>query len=472
MCLEEKGVFQRMTVDGVSSKKKQTRRQSLATTPYHTIHNKYNTMGFTTSSPSRSPVSPVSGSPRSHRQSGSATRVLVFHRTLLLVLAVLMIALVWMQAFQVHVDVSIQLVLDEKIKEINSKEDKKNFKPIQCHVFKQQTNIPDPNQSKDSNQPKLRNFHARANMTKADEFWVSLLDPKIDVVRWDIMTYGRYYERQLEDLWADLIYLDVAKNRPLYVLDVGANVGYYSIYSAALAKQKKAPIVINAMEPNTINLLRACESIQLNHWLDHVNESGDGTTTPRIQLWQYGLSDQDGTLNFRYGGSNPGAGKVVTKKDGFAPVGYEDIHIPVWTLDQFATQQGWLDPVSGKATPTAPRMTIMKIDVERHEAQVLLGGPNFIKAHMARNIMTEVGGEEETDDMEAQTVALQMLVDAGYILCGLGNYRGPGNMPLDGMDNTNAQGLLITHLMARVNGGRNPYLNVWWQAPGDNCARK
>ena len=428
----------------------------------------------------------------------TASSLWMFHKAFLFLISGLIVVLVWMQASAVHVNVNVQLLLDEKMQQTKQEQAESNllgaaaaaaaatatttraaaaaatlFSPVNCAALKHNTKIPDPNAG--------RTFHAVANATSTKPFVVSLLDPKIDAVRWDVHTYGRYYERALEDLWADLLRLDAQKDRSLHVLDVGANVGYYSMYSAAVARDAKRPITIWALEPNPINLLRGCESIQLNHWMDHDDNDNanaaetDNTITPRIQFWQYGLSNRDGTLQFRFGGNNPGAGKIVSDAERQRNQGgFTDISISVLTLDQFAVHHGWLHATTFQATSHAPRMTIMKIDVERHEAQVILGGPNFLKAQLARNIMTEVGGPEETENVQEQTQALQVLVEAGYVLCGIGNYRGPGNMPMTGIDTRNEQGKLIDHLMQKVSQPGTPYLNVWWQAAalGDDCARR
>jgi predicted methyltransferase len=83
------------------------------------------------------------------------------------------------------------------------------------------------------------------------------------------------------------------------VLDIGGNVGYYSLLSAA-----SGAFVVDGFEPNLKNLLRFCESSVLNRW---TNEFEMSSSQPHLNIYAYGVSDHAGELPF-YVRRNPGEG--------------------------------------------------------------------------------------------------------------------------------------------------------------------
>jgi FkbM family methyltransferase len=62
--------------------------------------------------------------------------------------------------------------------------------------------------------------------------------------------------------------------RPPLVLDIGMNIGWFSLYSRAHGHD------VASFEPNPTMFLRMCESLEYNNWKDD-----DGSVT----LWNYGL---------------------------------------------------------------------------------------------------------------------------------------------------------------------------------------
>lgn len=141
------------------------------------------------------------------------------------------------------------------------------------------------------------------------------------------------------------------------------------------------------------------------------------------------------------------------------------VSVDVTTLDAFAAARGWLDDdddehgTKSSVTPK-PHIAILKIDVERHEEQVLLGARRLLISKLVRHVFTEVGTEEIHNQKEQ--AGLQVLIDAGYRLCRIGGYRGPANaVPFDTSDPTTLISLLYTHM---ANKKKSPYANLWWQA--------
>jgi FkbM family methyltransferase len=296
-------------------------------------------------------------------------------------------------------------------------------------------------------------------------FLVSLHNQKFDPVRWDIYLYGRYYERALEELWGMLLLLhptpQPVTNRqsssPPHVVDVGGNIGYYSLYSASFGKS----VQIDSFEPNPANVLRFCESVGINHWGG--SSAATSSDAPHINIWEMGISKERGSLSFFRDKANPGAGRIVTDgedkvtKPGLNQATPEHtVVIPVITLDDFVQERGWFDsPVT---------IVVMKIDVERHEAEVIMGATKLLQSGMVKNIFTEVGADI---DKNLQIDALRILTNAGYRLAGTGNYRGPQTPSEWPHDDKLAENLIEFVNRKDPSGNyEHAYLNLWWSLDG------
>jgi len=287
-------------------------------------------------------------------------------------------------------------------------------------------------------------------------FYISLHDSRFDQVRWFIYSHKRYYEFKLEVVWAEILQHAPSHAR---ILDVGGNIGYFSMLSASMGTS----FHIDTFEPNPLNLLRACESLDKNQWgnefattttNDNIHSSLDRST---VNFWQLGVSDTAGTMHF-LPDNNPGAGRIVNEtRSGERPT----TTVLVTTLDDFARARGWIRS-SSSSSPTnteAVRIEIMKIDVESHESNVLLGARQLLHQGIIRHILMEytIRGADRT----FQSQALQVLLDAGYTLCGLGNYRGPklNNVPFDTHDRPH----FIDNFLADMRKRNQQALNLWWQ---------
>jgi FkbM family methyltransferase len=161
---------------------------------------------------------------------------------------------------------------------------------------------------------------------------------------------------------------------------------------------------IDAFEPNYKNILRFCESMELNGWKNELEmNAGPG---PSVNIWPAGISDNSGTLRFYEDLGNPGAGRfdaggrVLNSRTDFQ-------ELPVLTLDTFAEERGWFG--------SRPNIAILKIDVERHEANVLMGAKKLLNERIVQNIFTEVS-LEKVSEKNIQKDALELLLQAGYVI--------------------------------------------------------
>lgn len=348
-----------------------------------------------------------------------------------------------------------------------------------------------------------RPFQAVVNVTMAvaahksdsfNAFFLSLHNPKFDRVRWDIYEQGRYYERQMEKLWISLIKKRQQRltkqnsNNTIHVWDVGGNIGYYTMLSAHLGSMySNLPMEIDTFEPHPLNTLRACESLEWNdYWKPEGQDSSPSySTNVVVNLWKVAVSNQIHSNYSFLQHENPGGGSLVDlsdaawqrltkgqrkqqekriKRHGLFP-------IPVVTLDYF-----WKDRSRYYSYPFI--VEILKVDVERHEAQVLDGAQQVLEAGLVRNIFTELGADnlkDLTEQTESKTSgfspmthrALEILFDADYHICGVGGYRGPSDpSPIDdtlvhSLSTEQKIQLLFDYVAGRSKIG--PFVNLWWQ---------
>jgi hypothetical protein len=122
----------------------------------------------------------------------------------------------------------------------------------------------------------------------------------------------------------------------------------------------------------------------------------------------------------------------------------------VATLDNFARERGWFT--------SKPNIEILKVDVERHEAEVFLGAKELLRSGMmVQNILTEVGRDV---DPALQVQALNLLIEPGYRLAGKGGFRGPHQPSLWPHDDSLAQNIVDYINRAET---IEPCLNLWWK---------
>jgi Methyltransferase FkbM domain len=295
-----------------------------------------------------------------------------------------------------------------------------------------------------------------------DPFWISLHVPAFDPVRWNIMKTGAYYERTLETIWRQVLKKSPPHSR---VLDVGANIGYFTLVSMAAATTKD--VIVDAFEPNPVNLLRTCESLVLNNWnrLTTDNNHKDDASSwslPGVHLHPVGVSDTNEVLPFVTNRINPGQSQFVSSlPEAISLVKNskgEFQHGPdksVITLDAFATSRGWIGPW---AMEPRPHIAVLKVDVEALEHKVIVGATQLLQSHLVHNVFMEVSARND-NEVENGQLAIQVLIDAGYKLQGYGGFSGPGTSVTWPQDDPSR---LVSRILDEARKLPVKQLNLWW----------
>jgi len=141
------------------------------------------------------------------------------------------------------------------------------------------------------------------------------------------------------DWGAERILLNCLDKERSFV-DVGANIGYYSVLCMPLVKQ------VFAFEPDP-RILPALES--------NLSQMSNAT------LCSYAVSNKSGSMKFALG-RDSAVSHLVSKDD----VAGDHIVVQTITIDDFASKNDFL-------------MVALKIDVEGHDFQVLLGSASTIQ---------------------------------------------------------------------------------------------
>ena len=237
------------------------------------------------------------------------------------------------------------------------------------------------------------NAHLARDKTKRltvtePKFWISLHSESFDKMRYvHIMKRGDYYESGLTALFHQILkmYDTTATTKPPpLMLDIGANIGWFALYSRAHGHE------VATFEPNPTMFLRICESLEYNKW-DQLS------TDTLFGLWNYGLGAVPGRFNLTTG-NNPGASSF--HEDRLARKFRKKLEVSVVTLDSIAVQEGWIDR----------QISLMKVDVEGFENNVFEGGKKLIYNGNVENIIME----SSINNITIVGGMVDLLYDAGY----------------------------------------------------------
>jgi len=240
----------------------------------------------------------------------------------------------------------------------------------------------DPNQGK---------VFARETITYP-HFYISLHSEEYDSVRWRIMTEGKYYEDEVHNRFVSIL----EKEPPSFVLDVGANIGYYTLLSASLGHK------VISFEPNPANIMRLCDSIRLN------NNFMVNNISPEIHIFQNAVSNVHGEEMMLLAPNNPGAAFLEPIEGGGKADKIPDSHKAktiVVALDRVAEEQGWFQRPDFK-------IKLLKIDVEGIEPIIIMGASKLLNSGIVEHVLTE--GRRFGRDTIRESFAI--LFDAGYII--------------------------------------------------------
>lgn len=273
-----------------------------------------------------------------------------------------------------------------------------------------------------------RSFVALSNTP--NPFYVATHDSQIDETRAYIFIKHEYYEKKLSSFIQKYYDKKREEGKESIFLDVGANIGWFSLLAAAHGATK-----VYSFEPNLQNMIRFCESLSLNRWLldDRSYDDQDGVQIIPItkglgeteeRKTMYAVNDVNpGTFSFNksYARKFPVKdkdGNELKDENGNTVLDFKVIDTyDIITLDSFAESQGWFE--------SKPSIGILKIDVEKFEKEVLEGGQKLLKSHLVEMISFELKGFEPTDRKQR---IIQILVESGYDLYMHGGGYGPSNV--------------------------------------------
>ena len=171
-----------------------------------------------------------------------------------------------------------------------------------------------------------------------------------------------FYEKE------QLIFLDKICNKDeiTHFLDIGANIGYYSLYFKKISN-------IFAFEPNKKNFLRLKENNELNNL--------------NIKMYNFGLSNTNSDSEIWYTNKDKMGGSAIYENNDpeLKKYNYKDI-----IKEKILTKK--LDDI----IDINNSKILVKIDVERHEKKVLEGMNRMIKQN---NIIMqiEIGHDQQNE---------------------------------------------------------------------------
>ncbi len=266
-----------------------------------------------------------------------------------------------------------------------------------------------------------RSFVALSSTPKP--FYIATHDAEIDHARSVIFKKHYYYETYFTEMIVQYYEMMNAQGKESIFLDVGSNIGWFSLVAAAHGASK-----IYAFEPNLQNTIRFCESISLNNWLDNDNShkskvipitKGLGNTEERKPLYAVGKLNpgtftfsRENAKKFRLIGPY---GKELVDEKGEPLMDYKVIDtLEITTLDSFAERHGWFD--------SKPSIGYLKVDVEHFELEVFEGAQKLLESNLIEFIAFELKMSEPNERKER---IVKILFESGYDLYKHGPWKGP-----------------------------------------------
>jgi FkbM family methyltransferase len=176
------------------------------------------------------------------------------------------------------------------------------------------------------------------------------------------------------------------RNNKLVFVDVGANLGYFSMAAASLGYD------VVAFEPTSKNANKLAKSIQRNNF------------GARVKLYQNVVTDISGQhlVLQAADGIDQGAGKIFSPRIviGVEPNG-------IYGMD-YATSVTLSNVMRGK------NAFIVKIDVEGHESEVLGGARDWICNNVIRHIIIGISDSSKANSETSLYSLIQFLKSSGY----------------------------------------------------------
>lgn len=172
----------------------------------------------------------------------------------------------------------------------------------------------------------------------------------VDVARVELISYW--------EIWHECCYDTIAMDRPLCVVDVGANIGAFSLYQAMV---KHAELVI-AFEPSPQTFPRLAKNVEING-------------LKNVRVVNAAVGEKEGVMSF-----SDGLMSVNGRVSEFGP-----LKVPCVTLDAELFN--------------IPSIDILKIDTEGYETHVLKGASETLKK--TKRIAVELHYPGERQEIES-----------------------------------------------------------------------
>lgn len=218
-------------------------------------------------------------------------------------------------------------------------------------------------------------------------FWLNTHDPRDDHFISKSVQDGQRW-----DGYVHALFEGVLKNaQPGLVVDVGANIGYFTFLAASMGHS------VVSFEPMNRNLIRLSSSVARNKLQD------------RIFLFHNAVSYNYVNVSMRATHeTNQGNGQIQAGPARVASSAvYGDDYVSTVRLDDV------LPPLLRSGGHK--RVLLMKIDVEGHETQVLNGAVDLLCNHIVEYITIELNHEMKNDQTECPTRPFfEFISELGY----------------------------------------------------------
>ena len=177
---------------------------------------------------------------------------------------------------------------------------------------------------------------------------------------WEYFCNGTYDENEMSLILSEL-------NINETFIDVGANIGFYTVAIANKIKESNGKGKVISFEPHPENFKRLKKNIELNNLSSYVD------------LHNIGLSDKDQTLNLVLRedfsvGSETGNASIEINSD--YDHGFQKIKIKTKIFDDFI-----------KSNYNNNKISFIKIDIEGHEDNFLKGAQEVIKSYSPKIVI-------------------------------------------------------------------------------------
>jgi len=262
----------------------------------------------------------------------------------------------------------------------------------------------------------------------AKPFYWSTHSPNLDSVRASSFGKGEYYESKLSERVQEAFDAKHAEGKESIFLDVGGNIGWFSLLAASHGATK-----VYTFEPNPANLVRLCESLSLNDWLrdDRSKDTvmpiakgvGDKVSTQKLYRsdennpGSYSFSKERAVEQFKKGNNKEKRRYTTEEKQKYLDTEAGVVgEIDLITLDSFAESRGWFE--------SKPSIAFFKLDVEGFEMPIIQGAKKLFKSRLVELFDMEMKPNTPIKEKHAM---LEVIFNSGYELYMQGWFKGPNN---------------------------------------------